>query len=109
MAGGHEQAVALDPAEADVGAALGQGDAANLRPVGGEDQDPVERLAAHAPAAPQVAVDIAAHAVGGAAGAGRRAKVHVCRRPVKAATISRTELGTRGGTGLTRQLRRGEE
>ena len=68
--GGHEQAVALEAAEADVGAALGQ----PMRPIGlpsgANTCTPSSALVAHAPAAPQVAVDVAAHAVGRAAGAG---------------------------------------
>ena len=63
LAGRHEQAVALQPAEAQIGAALGQCDAADHRAVGGENRDPVQGLA-HPPAAPQIAVDIAAEAVG---------------------------------------------
>ena len=63
LARGHEQAVALQAAEAEVGAALGQRDAADHDAVGREDHDAVEFGIAHAPAAPQIAVDVAAHAV----------------------------------------------
>src|SRR6185437_10521535 len=63
LARGHEQAVALDAAEADIGAALGQCDAADHDAVGRVDHDAVELGIAHAPAAPQIAVDVAAHAV----------------------------------------------
>src|SRR5437867_1432555 len=42
----HEQAVALDPAETDVGATLGQHDAADHLPVGGQDDNPILGLAA---------------------------------------------------------------
>ena len=69
LARGHEQAVALQPAEAEIGAALGQRDTADHHAVGRVDHDAVEFGIAHAPAAPQIAVDIAAHAVG-RAGAG---------------------------------------
>ena len=69
LARGHEQAVALQAAEAEVGAALGQGDAADHDAVGREHHDAVEFGIAHAPAAPQIAVDVGAHAVG-RAGAG---------------------------------------
>src|SRR5476649_1234942 len=54
---GHEQAVALLAAETDVGAALGQHDAADHRAVGGVNRDPVLGLAA-APCAPEVAVGV---------------------------------------------------
>jgi hypothetical protein len=70
VAGGHEQAVALDAAEADVGATLGQGDEADWLGRRVEHLDAVLLLVAHAPAAPQVAVDIEAEAVGRAAGLG---------------------------------------
>src|SRR5580698_4949618 len=63
LARGHEQPVALQPAEADVGAALGQRDAADQLAVGRVDHDTVEFRIAHAPAAPEIAVDVAAHAV----------------------------------------------
>src|SRR5713226_3416648 len=66
LAGRHEEAVPLAGAEAEIGAALGQGDAADRRPGGREDHHPVEALLAHAPAGPEIAVDIAAEAVGGA-------------------------------------------
>src|SRR4030095_1107565 len=55
LACGHEQAVALHAAEAEVGAALWQGDAADHDGVGGIDHDAVELGIAHAPAAPQIA------------------------------------------------------
>ena len=58
----------LRAAEAEVGAALGQRDAADQLAVGGEHVHAVQLLAAHAPAAPQIAVDVAAQAVGRAAG-----------------------------------------
>src|SRR5882724_7083365 len=69
LARGHEQAVALDAAETKIGAALGQRDAPDHDAVWRVDDDAVEFGIAHAPAAPQIAVDVAAHAVGGA-GAG---------------------------------------
>src|SRR6267378_8160120 len=59
----HEEAVALDPAETDVGAALGQHDAADHLAVGGEHDNAVLGLAA-GPSAPQIALDIDPHAVG---------------------------------------------
>src|SRR5258707_13312637 len=64
LARGHEQPVALQAAEAKVGAALGQRDAADQHAVGRVDHDAVELGIAHAPAASQIAVDVAAHAVG---------------------------------------------
>src|SRR5712672_150952 len=66
----HEEPVAVQPAEAQVGAALGQLDAPDELGLAVEDVDAVERLAAHAPAHPQVAVDVEAEAVGRAAGLG---------------------------------------
>src|SRR5580692_9863144 len=59
----HEQAVALQAAEADIGAALGQSDAADRLAIRRKDHDAVEFGIAHAPTAPQIAVDVAAHAV----------------------------------------------
>src|SRR5580658_11298989 len=64
LARGHEQPVTLQSAEADVGAALGQRDAADHDAVGRKHHDAVELGIAHAPAAPQIAVDVGAHAVG---------------------------------------------
>src|SRR5260370_17236846 len=69
LAGGHEQPVAFQAAEAKVGAALGQRDAADQYAVGRVDHHAIEFGIAHAPAAPQIAVDVATHAVG-RAGAG---------------------------------------
>src|SRR4051812_7827771 len=62
-AAAHEEAVAVYPAEAQVRAALGQGDAADELRLAVEHVDAVERVAPHAPAHPQVAVDIDAKAV----------------------------------------------
>src|SRR5712675_1198812 len=59
LAGGHEQAVAARAAEADVGARLGQADHPDARAVGGDDLDAGPR------ATPDVAVHVAADAVGG--------------------------------------------
>src|SRR5207344_741867 len=66
----HEEPVAVQAAEAHVGAALGQIDAPDELGFAVEDVDAVERLAPHAPAHPQVAVDVEAEAVGRAAGLG---------------------------------------
>src|SRR5689334_12909935 len=63
LARGHEQAVVLAPAEADVGTALGQGYVADGRGVGCKDAHTIEIGPAHAPAAPEIAVGIAAHAI----------------------------------------------
>src|SRR3954464_10614616 len=63
LARGHEQAVALHAAEAEVGAAFGQGDAADHHTVGCEHHNTVEFGIAHAPAAPEIAVDIDAKTV----------------------------------------------
>src|SRR5271154_3609662 len=63
LARSHEQPVALQAAEAEIGAALGQCDAAYQLAVGRVDHDAVEFGIAHAPAAPQIAVDVASHAV----------------------------------------------
>src|SRR5436305_268737 len=59
LAGDHEEAVALGAAKANVGAIFGQPDDADGVAVGGEDLD------AGAGSGPDVAVDVAAHAVGG--------------------------------------------
>ena len=74
--------------EADIGAALGQRDAADHDAVGRVDHDPVEFGIAHAPAAPQIAVDVAAHAVG-RAGAG----VDVAKRAAPTVKRVSQELG----------------
>src|SRR5262245_8831508 len=63
VARGHEQAVAVAAAEADVGAALRERDEADRLAVGVEHLDAVKTGAPHAPAAPQIAVDIDAEAV----------------------------------------------
>src|SRR5689334_16323984 len=59
----HEEAVALAAAETEVGAALGERDAADGLALGREHHDAVEPFAG-APAGPEVAVDVAAEAVG---------------------------------------------
>src|SRR4029078_11918063 len=64
MARRHEQAVALRSAEADVGRTLGQTDVADRRAFRVEDENTVEVGGPHAPAAPQIAIDIDAEAVG---------------------------------------------
>src|SRR5579871_2033651 len=62
MARRHEQAIAIAAAEAEVGAALGQRDVADGLALRIEDAHAVE-LIGHAPATPQIAVDVAAKAV----------------------------------------------
>src|ERR1700733_12953677 len=64
-----EQAVALQSTQADIGAAFGQRDTAERLAVGRKDHDAVEFGIAHAPAAPEITIDVATHAVG-RAGAG---------------------------------------
>src|SRR6516165_11961548 len=64
VARGHEQPVALDAAEAEIGGPLGQGDEADGLAGRVENLHSVQLRAAHAPAAPQIAVDVAAEAVG---------------------------------------------
>src|SRR5882757_10730394 len=66
----HEQAVALGGAEAHVGAALGQRDEADRLAGRIEYLHAVLLRIAHAPAAPEIAVDVAAEAVGRAIGLG---------------------------------------
>src|SRR5262245_15570715 len=67
MARRHEQPVALDAAEADIGGALGQCDEADGFAGRVENLHAVLLRATHAPAAPQIAVDVASEAVRGAA------------------------------------------
>src|SRR5258708_39841531 len=62
--------VGVAAAEAGVGAAFGEVDGADRLAFGVEDAHAVEIAAAHAPAAPQIAVDIDAEAVRRAAFAG---------------------------------------
>src|ERR1700757_3365251 len=62
LAGRHEEAVALDPSETHIGAALGQHDAAYDLAVGGKHDNAVLGLAA-GPAAPQITLDIDPQAV----------------------------------------------
>src|ERR1051326_7481021 len=57
----HKEPVATAPAKAQIGAALGQRDAADHLAIGRENGHPVQF--ARAPAAPEIAVDIAAKAV----------------------------------------------
>src|SRR5262249_61456638 len=61
----HEQTVALEPAEADVGAALGELDAADELAGGRIDHHAGEVLAAHSPAAPHGAGAVDAETLGG--------------------------------------------
>ena len=63
MACRHEQAIALHPAEADIGRPLGQRNEADRLAFRIEDPDPVLLVVAHPPAAPKIAVDVAAEAV----------------------------------------------
>ena len=67
MARGHEQAAARASAEADVGASFRQRNAPDRGRIGGKHHDAVEGGIAHTPAAPQIAVGIAAYAVRGSA------------------------------------------
>src|SRR5229473_8698475 len=59
----HEEAVALRSPEADVGAAFREVDVPERLPGGREHANPVELRRSHAPAAPEIAVDVAAKAV----------------------------------------------
>src|SRR5688500_1762631 len=68
LAGSHEQAVALHPAEADIGAFLRQQDLADAVAIGSKDMYTVESVTSTACSGPDVAVDIAADAVGCARG-----------------------------------------
>jgi len=62
----HEQAIALQATKTEIGTALGQGDEAD-RPAGRiEDFHPILLRIAHAPAAPEIAVDVDAEAIGSA-------------------------------------------
>src|SRR6516162_6244173 len=58
----HKEAVAFDPAEADVGTALRQHDAPDHLTVGSEHNNPVFCLAA-GPRAPRITLDIHPHTV----------------------------------------------
>src|SRR5215831_13534007 len=60
----HEQPVALDAAEAEIGGPLGQRDEADGFAARVENFHSVQLRAAHTPAAPQIAVDVAAETVG---------------------------------------------
>src|SRR5262245_19582732 len=64
LAAGHEQAVAAGAAEAEVAADFGQQDLADAGSVGGEDVDAVVAVADPAHRGPDIAVDVAADAVG---------------------------------------------
>src|SRR5713226_2965226 len=57
---GHKEPVAIGAAEAEVCAALGQIDAADELAIRVEDRHAIEPFLAHAPAAPEVAVHVAA-------------------------------------------------
>src|SRR4030095_7924125 len=63
LAGGHEQPVALAPAEAEVGAALGQQDAPDQGAIGREHRDAVLAFAA-GEARPDIALGVDTDAVG---------------------------------------------
>ncbi len=58
MACRHEQAIAVAPAETEIGTALGQIDLADWRSVGREHDHAIEFGSAGTPAAPQIAIDI---------------------------------------------------
>src|SRR5207248_9945422 len=79
MACCHEQPIALDAAEAQVGAALRQSDEADRLAGGIENPHPVLLRVAHAPTAPEVAIDVATQAVRGAARLGSDACAAVRR------------------------------
>src|SRR6516225_4346467 len=78
MARGHEQAVASGTAEAEICAAFGQRDEGDRLAGGIENLDPVLLGVAHAPAAPEIAVDIAAEAVGRATRFGSDEGATIC-------------------------------
>src|SRR5438445_6559001 len=59
----HEQAVALAPAKAQVGADLGQHDLTNAVAIGGKDVHPVKTLTAPASGGPDIPVDVSANTV----------------------------------------------
>src|SRR5438309_12026940 len=63
LAGGHEQAIALGSAEADVGTCFGQQDLADARTVGGKDVHAVVAWPGPTRGGPDVAVDINPHSV----------------------------------------------
>ncbi len=63
MTTGHKKPVAVQPAETEICAAFGQGDAADQRALGVKDLHAVQPWRSHTPAAPEIAVNIAAHAV----------------------------------------------
>jgi hypothetical protein len=66
-AGGHEQAIALQAAETEIGASFGQGDEADRFAGRIEDFHPILLRIAHAPTTPQIAIDVDAEAIGSAA------------------------------------------
>ena len=80
LAGGHEEAVALGPAEADVGADLRQQDQTDPDAVGGEDVDAVVALSDPAGGRVDVPLSVAADAVGHAGDSRRRACPSSSRR-----------------------------
>ena len=86
-------------AEAEIGAALGQRDAADHDAVGRVDHDAVEFGIAHAPAAPQIAVDVAAHAVG-RAGAGVDEHALVGNRVAAGRDVIGEDLAVRHAAGF---------
>src|SRR5690242_21738327 len=63
LARGHEEPVPPEPAEAEIRAALGKQDAQDHLPLGREDGHPVMALTP-APAAPEIALGVAAKPVG---------------------------------------------
>src|SRR5690349_14020171 len=63
-AAAHEEPVAFDAAEADVRAAFRKIDSADQFAVAIEDRNAVEALGTHAPAAPDVAIDVDTQPVG---------------------------------------------
>jgi len=60
----HKQPIAVPAAKGDIGAALGQADMANGGTGLVEDPHAIPFIGAHAPAAPEIAVDIDAETIG---------------------------------------------
>src|SRR5581483_9705951 len=61
---GHQQTIAMQAAEAKIGAAFGEIDAADPLAIAVENDHAIEAFGAHAPAAPEIAVHVHAHSVG---------------------------------------------
>jgi len=96
----HKQAVAVKPTETHIGTALGQGDTPDGRSVRRKDDYAIQLFCAHAPATPEVAIDITTHAIWRAPRPGVDHDPFVAQFSAMRRYIVRQDLTMRDSTGL---------